>query len=386
MKKKENRINLYKGVILTFVIFGVVSVMFFSVHDLISIAQAQSVSSSSEAIESKGNCPEGKLALNVWIGTWCIKDISEYISVFYRFFIGVVGIFAVAMIMWGGIKWLIASGNTEKISQAKDNITSAIIGVVIALVSYVLLNTINPMILDLKMPALTDITGFSSATSSFCEDMLGDNWRERLRLGPNETPVCNGQPFEIYRQDGENWVKTGQTCFGKYCPEGKLCDYSLGSFGCVPAESYCENKDKNACRTADAIIAKNFPDKGCAKRVDDAAWVGVLGVNLPNLGSGDECVYGDVIKPSDGYERISCFDAAAENICWGVYKGKRVVHDCHIRSYYVPVIGEVLRVSGSGHYCTENLRPVQGAEAICVKRTADGNICCDDGEGDPWCP
>lgn len=70
--------------------------------------------------------------------------IGEYIRAVYVYFVWVVGVLAVIMVMWGAIKWVGAAGNPVQISSARETITNAVIGIIIALTSVVILNTINP--------------------------------------------------------------------------------------------------------------------------------------------------------------------------------------------------------------------------------------------------
>lgn len=51
-----------------------------------------------------------------------------------------VGIIAVGFIMYGGIKYLLAQGNSSKLQAAKTIITNAIIGLIIAVLAAVIVN------------------------------------------------------------------------------------------------------------------------------------------------------------------------------------------------------------------------------------------------------
>lgn len=70
--------------------------------------------------------------------------LNNYFAVFYKFFISALAVIAVVMVMWGGFKRIMAAGSAEKIKDANDAIFSAISGLVLALVSYSLLQLINP--------------------------------------------------------------------------------------------------------------------------------------------------------------------------------------------------------------------------------------------------
>ena len=70
-----------------------------------------------------------------------------YLNVMIKIFLGIAGVLAVIMIVWGGIQYM----TTELISSkeaGKDSIVNAIFGLVLALGAYLLLYTINPDILN----------------------------------------------------------------------------------------------------------------------------------------------------------------------------------------------------------------------------------------------
>jgi hypothetical protein len=74
------------------------------------------------------------------------NDIGEYFNKFLSIAIGLAGALAVVMIIIGGIEWMGTDSVFAK-TEAKKRITSAILGLLIALGSYALLNTINPDLL-----------------------------------------------------------------------------------------------------------------------------------------------------------------------------------------------------------------------------------------------
>lgn len=83
--------------------------------------------------------------------------LGKYLKAVYVYMVYVVGILAVVMIVYGGIKWVAAAGNAGRINDAKDVITNSIIGVVIALTSYLLLYLINPNLLVVDLPKLKGV-------------------------------------------------------------------------------------------------------------------------------------------------------------------------------------------------------------------------------------
>lgn len=83
-------------------------------------------------------------------GTCNIPWLAQYIAGLQNYAIGVVGIIAVIALMIGGIVWLTAGGNNQKIEEAKKLISGSIIGVFLVLSAYSLLYIINPNLTVLK--------------------------------------------------------------------------------------------------------------------------------------------------------------------------------------------------------------------------------------------
>ena len=76
--------------------------------------------------------------------------VGIYIKAVYKFLVGISGMLAVIVMMAGGYYWLFAGGNTGRVTQAKEYIGGAVMGLALALGSYMILNLINPDILQLK--------------------------------------------------------------------------------------------------------------------------------------------------------------------------------------------------------------------------------------------
>jgi len=75
-------------------------------------------------------------------------SFGEYASAIYKFALGMVGISALLMISIGAFMYLTSAGNNAAMSNAKDVITDALIGLALALLAYILLYTINPNLLS----------------------------------------------------------------------------------------------------------------------------------------------------------------------------------------------------------------------------------------------
>jgi len=72
------------------------------------------------------------------------EGIPELIAFVYLIGLWLVGIAVFVQITGGGVRWLLSAGKPGEIEKAKSQITNAIFGLILLLSSYVILNTINP--------------------------------------------------------------------------------------------------------------------------------------------------------------------------------------------------------------------------------------------------
>ncbi len=92
--------------------------------------------------------------------------IAEFVKAIYSYGISVGAILAAIMLMAGGLIWLTSAGSQEKVSKAKDIIIGSITGLALLFGSYVLLNTINPNLINLKT---REITGIHKVAVGCCQ-------------------------------------------------------------------------------------------------------------------------------------------------------------------------------------------------------------------------
>lgn len=76
--------------------------------------------------------------------------LPRYIKAIYNYGIGIAAFLALAMIVAGGLIWLTSGGSTDKISTARSMIVSAIIGLILLLGTYTLLQIVSPALLNFK--------------------------------------------------------------------------------------------------------------------------------------------------------------------------------------------------------------------------------------------
>lgn len=84
------------------------------------------------------------------------SDLPNLINYIYKFALLTCGIVAFISILIGAIQYVTSAGNASKAGDAKDRITQALLGVLILLTAVVILNTINPDLVDIgfKLPEI----------------------------------------------------------------------------------------------------------------------------------------------------------------------------------------------------------------------------------------
>jgi hypothetical protein len=83
-------------------------------------------------------------------------NLSQLVSWFYYLLIGISGLAAFAAIVQGGVIWLTSAGSPSRVTEAKDRIGSAFLGLVLVLGSWLILRVVNPDLttLNLQLPGM----------------------------------------------------------------------------------------------------------------------------------------------------------------------------------------------------------------------------------------
>jgi len=104
-------------------------------------------------------------------------SIAKYIRVIYKYAIGIVGILAAVVLMIGGVIWITAGGNAERIGEAKAWIASSLTGLLLALLSYTILATVNPALVNLQVSEVKKVEEINinkgcCMIGNFCTNIL----------------------------------------------------------------------------------------------------------------------------------------------------------------------------------------------------------------------
>ncbi len=172
-------------------------------------------------------------------------DLSEYLTGIYRLLIGAGILFAIVMIIIAGYQWIFAGGSADKIGNAKKRIFSAVIGLILALLSYVILNAITPRLVAMRMPDIPSVKRLEFTQGETCQNSEYLIRKEaELGFSEGELPVIGEQATkDTIRKKAacghkyyalEEPMKLGETpeqaradafydCIGEYCEDNWAC-------------------------------------------------------------------------------------------------------------------------------------------------------------------
>lgn len=123
---------------------------YFMKHSLVlaSILILLSVFSIAHAVRISTNLP------GVTTGSGPVRFVAN----FYEFALMMGGILAFGAIVYGGIKYTFAAGDPSGQSEGKEWIKGALLGLLLLVGAWLVLNTINPDLVKLRLPALDTTT------------------------------------------------------------------------------------------------------------------------------------------------------------------------------------------------------------------------------------
>jgi len=99
--------------------------------------------------------------------------LSKYIKAIYQYGLSVAGILAAVIIMGAGVIWLTSAGDSGKINKAKQYIFGSLIGVFLLFGAYIILNTINPNLIELKPIEISELAKIEQNEVICCDPIKG---------------------------------------------------------------------------------------------------------------------------------------------------------------------------------------------------------------------
>ncbi len=149
------------------------------------------------------------------------RDPVKFVGSIYQIALIIGGFLAFAAIVYGAVRYTLAAGNPSGQTEGRDWIRDAVLGLLLLLGVYLILNIINPNLTVLKLPALDDIKPGNQLVNINIDGGSLENCEN--------VKTCGGGP--------------NQSCPGT-CSDGQVCAPFGGRRRCVRAGSavLCSNK------------------------------------------------------------------------------------------------------------------------------------------------
>ncbi|MFA6587980.1 MAG: pilin [Patescibacteria group bacterium] len=321
-----------------------------------------------------------------------IQDLGAYIAGMYKWFSGAIGILAAVMVMYGGIKWMVAAGNRSRVQDAKETVFTALIAVVIALGSYLLLFVINPKLVNLRPPALSTVkpvlqsfamcptfkiclSGTNKGQACVLDTACGAPANSgacdyAVDVGTDIEPTCGNEYTYREKATGSGTCR-GSVCHDKdknvtndVCTLGTWKDSvflpkAIGgtSWGCTSPVRQCESITDDNGSAADC---SQFSIAGKGK----CAWI-----DYPMLDpKSDGCYWFPVLECEQGYERVGC------DICNN--SEPFVITQCNLQRCSEGRLSKCISTQGEIVYSNDLTPDKKNCKSICCRKVGDTDLKC----------
>jgi len=174
-------------------------------------------------------------------------DLATYIVTIYKFGIWTIGIAALLMITLGGIMYVTSAGNNSSMQKAKGIISDALIGVIMALSSWLILYTINPDLLKVKLPDAS--MGVSGSAGQLGVGNSDGSTGSNGSTGSSGSNGSGGSASGSASSGGSTCCKSYDSSTGKYTcttsPSGG-CNGESKTGDCSQNSSFCQGASSSS--------------------------------------------------------------------------------------------------------------------------------------------
>lgn len=160
-----------------------------------------------------------------------------YINSIYRYGISLIVVLATAGVVYGGIRYMTSAGNEEAVTSGKGAVIAALSGLAIALLSHMILRTIDPRLVELRLSVPEIIQPDADCES---DSECGEDQR-----------CVRGECLNGCQNDSD--CSSGQTCI-VYTDGHGVCENPRSS-------SSCESDDD--CSGSSVCLNPGEPDSMC---------------------------------------------------------------------------------------------------------------------------
>lgn len=185
------------------------------------------------------------------------ENFGEFIAFIYRYGTWAATIIAVFIVMIGGIQWMVSGGNSAMIDSAKKRIGGAIMGLILLALSYTILNTLNPYLVNFRLPNVWLVNELELAPP-LCSQLRDDQKLFQIaEPGKEVTPTLRDQAYKLARNTDKYNKKPNQAvCGAEYLVEGKASQSCTGTL--------CPDGKATVCQSIEISGGKKIYNPGCS--------------------------------------------------------------------------------------------------------------------------
>jgi hypothetical protein len=190
------------------------------------------------------------------------KNFPQYINSIYNLAVWIVGISALFMGTFGAFVYLTSAGNTSQVGKGKGIIKDALIGMVLLLSAWLILNTINPDLVNLNFSSLSSGGGTNSGTGGTGGGNTGTGTKGQCPSGLNKGSGVDSQCTLVSPE--LNAVLTCMVANGASGPIGSITSqWAKGDL--ENSKSCCGRGDSTQSDKTQCPHAPNSCHHGCAR-------------------------------------------------------------------------------------------------------------------------
>lgn len=137
--------------------------------------------------------------------------LPNYVQYIFNFFMWTSGLIALVVLVIGGSRYVISAGNVERMRDAKNQIYSAILGLLLLLSTWIILYAINPDLTKLSVKKLPIVPTSLLPGVYLCTARIDNDFNQVLNIMKqiNSLPADSSQRSTLAQQLKDNtWLKT----------------------------------------------------------------------------------------------------------------------------------------------------------------------------------
>jgi TRAP-type C4-dicarboxylate transport system permease small subunit len=172
---------------------------------------------------------------------------GAFIANFYQFALMIGGILAFGAIVFGGVKYTASAGNPSAQSDAKEWIWGALTGLLLLAGAYLVLYTINPQLVNLNLPTLSQVPAGNSTAPGSSTDYGCVAANGVVACSPGNKSDCSDVPNGAC--SGKICIQVESSQCGNTAPATTYgCIANNGVEACSPGgKSDCSDVGNGAC-------------------------------------------------------------------------------------------------------------------------------------------